>query len=243
MAGTGFLKNQLLRVGIEPRRIPKANSKDVYFLHIGKTAGSQIGELSQQINTLQRSTFVVRCPHSVKLRDLPRKAPYFFSIRNPISRFRSGFYSRKRMGQPRYLNPWRKDEESAFYDFPHANDLAEALFRKDELGAKAFLAIQSIGHISSQQVDWFGGEARFLVSRPPVFIVRQEHFERDFAMLMKNLSLPFGLELLSIENDERKSHRYDYAGVPSLSELAVENLRIWYARDIELYRACDAWCD
>jgi hypothetical protein len=236
-------KTTLLRNGLLVQRVPRVKSHGVYFLHIGKTAGTQINQLSVQINALQRNVAITSMTHEVLLANLPQGSPYFFSIRDPIARFRSGFYDRKRMGRPRYFTPWSSDEEIVFKDFPHANDLAEALFRSDEMGAKAFMAMESLHHVSSHQVDWFRGEGNFLVKRPPIHIVRQEFFAQDFAHLMRKLSLPFEMESLSVIRDARTGHSHEYGEVPELSRLARENLHLWFARDFEFYRLCSDWCE
>ena len=73
--------------------------REIAFLHIGKNAGTQIMHLAQQLKP--HGIHVHQLPHSKKLYELPLAINYFFSIRHPITRFKSGFYSRKRKGQPR----------------------------------------------------------------------------------------------------------------------------------------------
>ncbi len=159
-------------------------------------------------------------------------------MRDPLARFRSGFYSRKRKGQPRLHVEWSQYEVEAFSRFEHANDLAEALFRPDELGEMAFAAIKSIRHTSQNQVDWFDLCGHFLKLRPPVAIIRQEKFREDMCFLQARLGMK---QFLIIEKDEVRSHQTDYSGVPELSALAIANLRRWYAQDFEFYRICDEW--
>jgi hypothetical protein len=100
---------------------------DILFLHIGKAAGSQIGALSKKIGE-QAGVSISIMPHQIGLRDIPRKKPFFFSIRNPMARFKSGFYSRKRQGLPLHPRAWTPQEAMTYADFEHANDLAEVLF-------------------------------------------------------------------------------------------------------------------
>ena len=47
--------------------------RELYFLHIGKTAGTQIAGLSDQINAQNPTWRVIPCKHGRKLRALPRK--------------------------------------------------------------------------------------------------------------------------------------------------------------------------
>jgi hypothetical protein len=210
----------------------------VYFLHIGKTAGTQIAGLTDQINATSREWRVIPCPHGRRLVSLPDGAPYFFSIRLPESRFRSAFYSRKRKGQPRNYIEWRPDERMAFERFEHASDLAEALFRDDEDGRHAFFAMKSISHTSMNQVDWFDRAGYFLERRPPVWIVRQEAFDADLARLLDRLGHTAPVE---IAQDPLAAHANDYEGIPPLSPAALANLRTWYSQDYEFHRLCCAW--
>ena len=125
----------------------------IYFLHIGKNAGTQIMHLCRQLEKFDFE--FVRKNHRTRKIDLPNNCKYFFSIRNPITRFVSGFYSRKRKGAPKNYIEWNIHEKYAFTQFKHANDLAESLFRKDKIGEKAAIAVNSINHLAMHQVDYF----------------------------------------------------------------------------------------
>lgn len=178
--------------------------------------------------------------HMRKLYEVPAGVEYFFSIRDPISRFKSGFYSRKRKGQPRIYVEWTRPEAAAFGQFEHANQLAEALFRTDRAGDMALQAIQSIRHTAMQQIDWFERMC-FLDLRPPLWIIRQENFASDFGMLLKKLGLSLAYADLQPAQDAATAHRNDYSQIPELSDLAKENLRRWYARDFVFYDLCQRW--
>ena len=214
------------------------HSEKIHFLHIGKNGGVQIRHLSKQINSKQSRYHIKTHPHQVHLYDLPPNDKYFFSIRNPVNRFVSGFYSRKRKGAPRFLREWSAHETRAFKDFEHANDLAEALYEEGELGAKAFRALKSIGHCSINQADWFSRCGYFLEIRPPVFIIRQENLSED----MKEFQTRIGFDgVLEEQTDPGLAHKFDYTGTPKLSEKAVKNLREWYWQDSTFYRQCEEW--
>ncbi len=45
------------------------------------------------------------------LRNITEGEGIIFFLRDPTSRFVSGFYSRQRQGQPRYYSPWSSDEK------------------------------------------------------------------------------------------------------------------------------------
>lgn len=225
---------------IRLRRIRRSNQQRrvVYFLHIGKAAGSQIKQIIAQINSSATGVYLAAQTHDVFLHQLPQPADYFFSIRDPISRFRSGFYSRKRKGRPLNDIEWTAYEAAAFARFAHANDLAEALFEPGELGMQAVAAIKSIRHTAQDQIDWFMLAGDIFATRPPIWVIRQEHFAADLATFIARLGLDFQPV---ITRDDRHAHSNDYASVPALSDKAVANLRRWYAQDFAFYDAVESW--
>ena len=222
-------------------RAPSADTgrlREIAFLHIGKNAGTQIMHLAGQLKP--HGLQVHQLPHTKKLYEVPPALNYFFSIRDPITRFKSGFYSRKRKGQPRIYVEWTQPEAMAFGKFAHANDLAEALFRNDATGLDAAQAIQSIRHTAMQQIDWFE-RVGFLGVRPPVWIIRQENFAADFGIFLERMGLALRFSDLQPAEDAAKAHSNDYSQTPPLSDLAKENLRRWYARDLVFYELCVQW--
>ncbi len=220
---------------------PKSNATDIHFLHIGKCAGSQVAQISKQINKIPDGRKIIKHRHDVFLRNINRNADYFFSIRHPISRFTSGFYSRKREGAPRLQVPWTMDDAFAFTHFEHANDLAEALFEKTDLGHRAWAAIKSIRHTAQNQSDWFYCRGGFLYTRPPIWILRQESFDADLAVFFERANLDLGGHKVKITSDPKAAHANDYSNIPPLSEKAREKLSLWYAQDIAFYDLCEDW--
>jgi len=216
------------------------SKSSIHFLHISKCAGTEITRHLDLINENHPNKSIKTCAHNVKLKDIPIDSPYFFSIRDPITRFFSGFYCRKRKGMPRYTSEWSADETKAFANFDNANFLAESLFLSGELGQKASEAMKSIYHVAMNQIDWFIKVENFLEIRPPVHIIRQEFFDKDLAVFIKKLGIENDL---IIERDPVLSHENNYEGIPSLSELSISNLKIWYAQDIEFYKICSDWIE
>lgn len=216
------------------------SASEIAFLHLGKNAGTQITYLAGQIEAAT-GVKIVNCGHETKYFMLPEKTRYFFSIRNPLSRYQSSFYSRKRKGQPRIYNEWTEDEHIAFSKFEHANDLAENLFRNDRLGYEAAQAIFSISHTSRQQIDWFQRAGQFLTLNPPIWIIRQEHFDEDFSEFLSRGKIGLSYSDLKVSEDAVTAHKYDYADTPTLSDTAIANLERWYARDFVFYELCEAW--
>lgn len=214
--------------------------RSISFLHIGKAAGTQIAEVARRINRESRSVRILKEPHAVRLGDLSWRQDYFFSIRAPASRFRSGFYSRKREGRPRYHYPWTVYERVAFEEFEHANDLAEALFEDSARGGRAAAAMKAIQHAAMDQIDWFEGTGTFLEVRPPVAIIRQEHFEPDLRLFLDRIGFDGVVE---VSSGDKAAHANDYSGTPPLSERALGNLTAWYRQDVEFYRMCERWIE
>ncbi|MBK1634633.1 sulfotransferase family 2 domain-containing protein [Rhodovulum adriaticum] len=235
------LRRSLMAMGVDIKLRRVARNKGrrrIHFLHIGKTAGTQMKHVAQQVNAQSKTVTLVKHGHDVFLKDLPEDEAYFFCMRDPISRFRSGFYSRKRKGQPKTYNEWTDYERAAFETFEHANDLAEALFAEDETGLRAFGAMKSMRHTAQNQSDWFYCCGNFLQVRPPVWVLRQESFAQDLEKFASRAGLDVAYHL---SETPAHAHRNDYSAVPPLSERAHDNLRRWYAQDFELIRACEAW--
>jgi len=218
----------------------RSHGRAIFFLHIGKNAGTQIRNLCEQVQSNGEAEFV-RVRHGDKFAALPKGARYFFSVRDPITRFKSGFYSRKRKGAPRLYNEWSSHEAEAFARFEHANDLAESLFDGNELGHLAWAAAQSISHTAMQQSDWFTQSGYALDQHPPLWIIRQEHFDDDFAIFLEKAGIASRLSDLDIAFDSKRAHSTDYSEIPALSSKALTNLKRWYARDFAFYNLCEAW--
>ena len=236
-------KRLIRRLGGELPVMDDQSPDQIVFIHIGKNAGTQIKYLSRQINEIQDDRRITWYGHRLTLRDIPEDIPFFFSVRDPVSRFKSGFYSRKRKGQPRTYNEWIAAENEAFSRFEHANDLAEALYSKTQDGEHAMFAMNNIGHVREHQIHWFEAAGIFLENKRPVWIIRHEHFERDFRAFLKNANLPVDYEKLQTADDDNRAHAFNYSGTPELTPLARKNLLAWYSRDVEFYNACENWVE
>ena len=242
-----LLKNEIKKIfrhaGFDVTRMPKFDSDTIHFLHIGKAAGTAITHLSHQVNQIKGKNAIIKRNHDVFLKDIPDSCLYFFSIRDPISRFKSGFYSKKRRGWPRIKTEWSASEELAFQSYEQATELAEDLFEPDERGARAWAAMKSIRHTAQNQSDWFYCYGHFLSVRPPVWIIRQEYFEQDFADFLNKSGLDIEFSDLKMPAKPIETHANDYAGLPDISDKALRNLRNWYCQDVEFYRMCENWME
>ena len=233
-----FLKRMANRGGLDVIRSKqsfKLKNDEIAFLHIGKNAGTQVMNIAQKLEN--HGVYIRKFGHDIKLSQLPGDARYFFSVRKPESRFLSGFYSRKRRGQPTYYSEWSKHEALAFNLFDNANDVAENLFSEGSIGRQARMAIKSISHTGMQQIDWFQ-RCAFIDQQPPLTIIRQENFTYDMQRLLKLLNVDIDLTTM-IAKDSTSAHKNDYKGVPPLSEMALKNLREWYIQDYYFYEMCE----
>ena len=225
-----LIKKILHSVGYNIKKI-NSNSNKIAFLHISKTAGTQIMHIIKQLK--KHKINIKRHDHWVKLSELPLNTKYFFSIRNPTTRFVSGFYFRKRKKNH------SQHEKITFERFEHANDLAENLFAEGKSGISARNAIQSIKHNAMLQIDWFQRFSYFEL-QPPITIIRQEHFETDMQRLLELLNVNLEVSNL-ISNDSDISHKNQYKEIPPLSEKSLKNLEKWYLQDYMFYEMCESW--
>lgn len=225
-----------------------------HFIHLGKTGGTAIKHAiapwsSRVTRTHERACernadrgdyILVLHPHHVTLRQVRMGEKVFFSIRDPITRFISGFYSRLRQGAPRYHLPWSSSERIAFQYFKTANHLAKSLYSTDQEEKEAGrFAMQNIKHVRDSYWKWFINE-EYLRSRfsDIIFICRQERLTDDFEILKRKLGLP---EDISLPDDDIQAHRNPGNQSINLDDDAVANLKRWYADDFKFCSMCDEW--
>ena len=212
----------------------------VRYLHVGKAAGTAVRSIADRVNASAGSEVIRRERHRVTLHDIPDDARYFFSIRDPVDRFVSGFHSRKRKGQPRTYSEWSAAETWAFAAFESAADLADALFAPGEDGRRALAAIKSIQHTYRGQIDWLDQHGDALFTRPPVWIVRQAHFVDDMTGLLTRLGYS---RICTPDLLGKRRHVGNYRDVQPLSAAGRANLERWYAQDVAFYAACEDWIE
>jgi len=207
--------------------------KRIHFLHIGKTGGTAVKEALKHFQKY-KDTRIWLHNHKVTLVDIPQGDKVIFFIRDPISRFVSGFYSRKRQGRPRYNAPWTPEEKEAFQNFRTPNELAKSIFSPDQaVRKKAIHAMRGIYHVNTFLKDWLISKDYILRRKKDIlFIGCQESLDKDFELLKKLLGLPRDIEL---PKDPMKAHKNPPNIDKSLDKDAIENLRKWYAHDYELY--------
>jgi hypothetical protein len=215
-----------------------ARAARLHFMHIRKTGGTAIKAAlrSADVRTTPYGELVIH-PHDFRLRDVPPGDRVIFCVRDPISRFLSGFYSRLNKGQPRFFSEWRPWERAAFERFPTPQELATALASDDEEERQAAMtAMRDIRHIGS--IRRYLGSVKNVrrQSDQILYVARQETLALDWPQIRSLLGLPRRVQLPS---DPVLAHRRDPSLDASLDDAAMSALREWYAKDYRIVRYCE----
>jgi hypothetical protein len=198
---------------------------------VGKTGGSAVKRALRPVSTAGTYRLDLH-GHRFTLDDVRPGESFFFSTRDPLTRFVSGFYSRLRGGAPPSNAPWSAAEAEAFRTYATANELAERI--GDDPAARR--AMRSIIHVQSPYASWFGSVDRLRARRPDLLLIlRQEHLDADFGVLLGRLGLD---GRASLPSDDASAHRGRRDVDRTLSPHAVENLRAWYADDYAFLACC-----
>lgn len=212
----------------------------IHFLHIGKTGGSAIKHVISSYSP-RRELAVYLHSHGVRLSDVPNGEKVIFFLRDPATRFVSGFYSRQRQGQPRYYSPWSRNEAIAFSRFKTPDQLARDLYSGDtESRRLSRFAMENIEHVRDSYWKWFIDEEYFNSRRRDIFFVGfQETLPEDFAVLKTLLGLP---DNAFLPEDDVLAHRNPKTLDTSLGPQALASLRKWYEKDYNFIALCRTIC-
>ncbi len=209
-------------------------------LHNRKTAGTALKDVIERQHQRTPMMKVAYFGHAMTfarfIHEYPASQAIFF-VRDPISRFISGFYSRLRQGAPRYHFPWSRREAKAFRRFATPNQLAEALSSLNLYKRYCALsAMKSIGHIKHTYTD-FLGPLEFLQQQASriAFIGHQPEFDADLIHLRSLLHID---DDIIAPMDEKRAHRNPADVDKQLSEKAQHNLSKWYKEDYAIYHWC-----
>jgi len=222
--------------------IPKARGKKyIHFLHIGKTGGTAVKYALRSYTETDKYLLKLH-GHHTRLRNVPEKEYVIFFLRDPISRFVSAFYSRKRQGRPRHDMPWKPGEQEVFERYATPNQLALALSSvNEEERASAVSAMWCVQHIKESYWDWFENEAYFRSRQSDIFFVGfQECLQAHFELLRLKLELPSEVQL---PTDDVQAHRNSTDVDRSLHETAILNLKNWYQADYRFIKLCQEMFD
>ena len=230
------------RLGAAARRAAP-EPQPVHFLHIGKTGGTAFKDAVLRAGQYRvKGADPVRAihlhGHDTSLRDIPRGEKFFFFVRDPVSRFVSGFNSRRRWGRPRHFLPWTPAEAKAFRRFATADRLACALSSADsDEQTAAEAAMRDIRHVGSSYWKWFESETYFLSRLDDLFFIGfQQNLAANFEILKSKLGLPDGV---SLPDDPVRSHRSPRNLDRTLGGTALANLHAWYRDDFRFVTLCE----
>jgi len=214
----------------------RTGRKVVHLLHIGKTGGSAV-KVALEPQLVTERYAVALHPHHTVLRDIRPGDGVIFFLRDPLTRYVSGFYSRQRKGQPRSFSEWTPQEKEAFEHFSTPNELALALSSGDaDRCRRAKTALQSIRHVRDSYWKWFESEAYFRSRLSDVcFIGHQESLSADFETLKRMLGLP---EAAALPSDPVRAHKNPEKLDYRLDEAAVKNLQHWYRDEWKFIELC-----
>ena len=229
-----YIYNSLLEFGSWSSRF--SGKTRFHFLHIRKTGGTAIKHALKNHLKCDNSIIILH-PHRIQLSNIPEGDKVFFFLRDPLKRFVSGFYSRKRQGQPRYNAPWSNNEKIAFTEFKTPNQLAESIYHQDDTQReRAQFAMRSIKHVNSFYRDWLGDES-YLDRRAGdiIHVGFLESISTDLDCIKKLINLP---GVVRLPDDNRNAHKNPSSSDNRLSDSAVLNLERWYHKDIHCITQC-----
>ena len=208
----------------------------VHILHIRKTGGTAIKEALGN-NLITASHVIELHTHEFTLDHVPKSDRVIFFVRDPVARFVSGFYSRKREGRPRYYFPWNDVEKKVFEKFDTPNQLALGLSSDDPEEREAVgHAINGIRHLGWRLEKWLVSPDLLRSRLPDILLIGfQESLEEDFENLKQIVGLD---ESVQLPRDDVKAHRNRPDSDRRLDEQARTNLVEWYADDYEFFELC-----
>lgn len=203
--------NRVKRLYIKERFVvpflARLHGKEViYLLHVNKAAGTSllaaIGELSW---TSQRG-FLIPLPHRFGIRDIPERYKVACFVRNPASRFDSGFEHTQKGGFPAYNFILSAEEEMVFRNFPSFQELIDATNSSDpEKRVLSESAWSTLFHLRMNYRHYFG-DIEYLRSQLHriVFVGEQEDFAEDWKRFFKKF---YGKEVPLEEKNVLAKHR------------------------------------
>ncbi len=212
----------------------------VHAIHIRKTGGTAI-KSAINLRHAKFSYWKIRnYEHPTTFANILEtdpKARILFVARDPAKRFVSGFNSRLRKAQPLRFIDWSPGERIAFEIFKTPNELAEALNSPDPVKKRdAEWSMKVMPHLAYDLTYWLKGVDYLEQHKSNIFYIAEMNtLNEDFEFVKSSLNIPGAVSLPG--NDVAKHATPDEFST-ELSELGLENLRIRYREDYELYEWC-----
>ena len=218
----------------------------VHILHIPKSGGSALRFALREARAKAGGELVSEWgpvwghDHRYRMIHLAPEDKVIFSLRDPVTRFVSSFYSRLREGRPRYEMKWTKRERRSFEHFQTPGELACALAQpRGKARSHAVYAMRSIRHVNRPMTRWLGSPASLYLNLGRVlYVARQESLDDDWEQLKKLLGIP---QEQMLPNDAVIAHRTIYTDDTSIGEDGLLALRRWYADDYEVIEMAEAF--
>jgi len=178
----------------------------VYVIHINKTAGTSLVSSIRNLGWKAKKFFIVPLPHNVGIMDVPHHQKIAFFVRNPLTRFASGFEHVKHRGRPAYDYVLTDNEEYVFKHFQSFQELVEATNSPEgRLNELSVFAWSSVVHLRLNYRHYFGDidYLRRQLDRI-VFVGEQEDFAEDWKRFFKKF---YGKEVPVEEKNVLAKHR------------------------------------
>ena len=208
------------------------------FLHIGKNAGSTIGDFLLTLSRHGHRTPVV-LGHDWTVQDVARRYPGMkisFVIRDPLDRIISGFNSRLRQGRPRNQNLWQPDEAIAFAHFHRIEDFFAACMSDDEYQQSAArFARHHVQHVRDGYVHHFGSVEALRQNRHRIHCVGTVDGLDGF---LTRLLAPVGVDYPSVRSllaDQHRAAIRSAALLERFSDAEMTRLRSFFADEYAIY--------
>lgn len=206
----------------------------ICVLHIGKTGGSFLRSIIRHNRPRWTRKLRFNSHEATRESTLSRFGPereFAFVIRDPVERFVSAFYSRRREGRPTYNSDWSTREAVAFQWFEEAEDLARALDGTDQrLFSAARFAMRNIQHLARDHRFHLGDALGLLGERNQVAMcIELTDLTARLPEVMARLGIP-DFEMPSDPNCHE-----DLTPRPDLSREAAAALRSYWSEEFEIY--------
>jgi len=177
--------------------------KELYYLHIGKTAGSWFRENIWYTSMPNKYKIKIGLHGAEFYEEAKQSDLVIIPVRDPLSRIISGFESRRRQGRPVYNNPWSENENIFFNKVNSFNEFVyKIMIEKNGINLwKEFRKINIHGMYDYKYYFKSTEAIKKFCNNHNVYILRQEHLKYDLNKIFINNHVP--VKNLSVLSDNR----------------------------------------